>query len=99
MTAMDAVREEAAGTAAGARPDGRININTVLRSPPENLLNVMRDEQASKIGDVRSKVQSSQSEGVESSNSPDRSLDGHAPRTHCSDPNYVWSAGSRCHIS
>lgn len=46
---METLHEEALA-AAGARPDGTIDINTSMRSMLEGLLNAVTDEQASELG-------------------------------------------------
>lgn len=50
--AMETLHEEALA-AAGARPDGTIDINAAMRSMLEGLLNAVMDEQASKLSVLR----------------------------------------------
>lgn len=49
---METLHEEALA-AAGARPDGTIDINAAMRSMLEGLLNAVMDEQASKLSVLR----------------------------------------------
>ncbi len=46
---METLHEEALA-AAGARPDGMIDINAAMRSMLEGLLNAVTDEQVSELG-------------------------------------------------